>query len=221
MEMEMDEWMTWQSLLDKYEDYVLFKFLKTSLLQPFDKYSKEPIYCDYYHHEYYYLHSQYEKLQNIVDLDERGDAFKNRSEKLSSIVKAEPDLGKGTGKIFPEECKLSWKYLSVNSEETANGVHKRLKNAIFKKEEVDKYFDNIKSDPLKKKLRPVQKCKIDCREMAKELWEKDPTFTISAMFDHAEIKKIRNNKYMKKTFRNWVKNLCPNRKPGRRPIKSK
>lgn len=215
----MNDWITWSKLLKKHEDFVLFEMLKAGI-QPLDRYSKEPICCDYYHHEYSYLHSQTEKLQNIVDPEERGDAFKNRQDKLLSIVKAEPDLGKGMK--LPEKCKLSWKYLSVNSEEIAKAVNKRLENAIFKEEEVDKYFVNIKSDPLlKKKLRPNQKCKIDCREMAKKLWEKDPTITITAMFDHAEIKKIRNNKYKEKTFRNWVKDFCLNRKPGRRPSKSK
>ena len=215
----MDEWITWSDLLEKHKDFVLFEMLKAGI-RPFDRYSKEPVHCNYYHHEYYYLFSQYEKLQNIADPEEKEDAFKKRLEKMQRIVNDEPDLRNET-KLFPEQFEMSWKYLSVNSGETAKAVNKRLEDAIFKKEEVDKYFGNIKTHPLKKKLRPDQNCKIACREMAEKLWKKDPTLTITAMYNHTEIKKILNNKYIDKTFRNWVKDLCPNRKPGRRSSKSK
>jgi len=185
-------------------------------IQPFNKYSKEPIHCSYYHHEYYDLFSQDEKLQNIADSKEKENAFKNRQEKMLRIVTDEPDLEK-KGKIFPEDFELSWKYLSVKSEETAKAVNNRLQNAIFKKEEVDNYFNNPKIPLPQKKLRPEQKCKIDCRGMAKKLWEKDPTLTIPAMFKRPEIIKIHCNNYEPDTFRKWVKDLNPNRNPGRRP----
>ena len=74
-----------------------------------------------------------------------------------------------------------------------------------------------------KKLRTVQKHKIKCREVAEKIWRENPTITISGMIDKQEIldvtKRSDGNNYLEKTVRNWIKNLCPNREPGRRPEK--
>lgn len=83
-----------------------------------------------------------------------------------------------------------------------------------------------KSKPIGvKKLRPDQIAKQECRKVAKEIWEKDPTLTIKAMTDMEEIinvsKKPNGDLYSEKTVRNWIKDLCPDRSPGRRPKKLK
>ena len=57
-------------IVKKNEDFVLFEMLKAGI-QPFDRYSKKPICCNYYHHEYYYLYSQYNKIQDIADPKEK------------------------------------------------------------------------------------------------------------------------------------------------------
>lgn len=75
-----------------------------------------------------------------------------------------------------------------------------------------------------KKLRPNQRHKITVREVAAELWEKDPDITIggyNGMIFRDEINEVcEGNVYAEKTLRNWIKDLCPNRKPGRRSIKA-
>lgn len=71
-----------------------------------------------------------------------------------------------------------------------------------------------------KKLRPDQKHKIECMKVAEKLWKKDPTITIADMCFKNEINEIFEGKtYSDKTIRNWIKHLCPNRSPGRRPKK--
>jgi len=75
----------------------------------------------------------------------------------------------------------------------------------------------------KKKKRPSQIHKEKCREVAQSLWEEDPTITIkeiSEMNEIMEVTKRTDGKcYSKKTIRNWIKELCPDRTPGRRPKK--
>lgn len=71
-----------------------------------------------------------------------------------------------------------------------------------------------------KKLKPCQRHKTQCREIAKRLWEENPALTIADL--------ILGNKefidtgcegkaYVRATMHNWIKDLCPNRSPGRRP----
>ena len=72
-----------------------------------------------------------------------------------------------------------------------------------------------------KKLRPNQFIKEQCRAMAKLIWKSNPTMTIEDMIKESEIinltKKKDKSYYLEKTIRNWIKDLCPNRRPGRRP----
>ena len=77
-----------------------------------------------------------------------------------------------------------------------------------------------KLGPNKKKSRPNQRHKIECRKVAAKLWEKHPNMTIADMINQNEIievsKKSDGALYMEKTVRNWIKDLCPNPAPGRR-----
>ena len=55
----------------------------------------------------------------------------------------------------------------------------------------------------------------EVRKVAKEEWDKDQSITIEDMALKDEINSITDNN--EKTIRNHIKDLCPNRKPGRRP----
>ncbi len=59
--------------------------------------------------------------------------------------------------------------------------------------------------------------RTQCRAVAEQLWERNPGLTITAVINSAEIRQIVRKNYIDKTLRNWIKDLCPNRKPGRRP----
>ena len=58
-----------------------------------------------------------------------------------------------------------------------------------------------------------------CRVIAELLWRRDPTATLVDIFRHEWIQKIAcaGHPPMEGTFREWVKDLNPNRNPGRRP----
>jgi hypothetical protein len=99
-------------------------------------------------------------------------------------------------------------------------LHDKIDNYLFKYEEVltiEKQFDLGKDI----KLRPVQKHKKECREIAKSIWKQMPELNIAEMIRRDEITIIRLKKkpkqYSERTIRGWIKNLCPNPKSGRRP----
>jgi hypothetical protein len=77
--------------------------------------------------------------------------------------------------------------------------------------------DNLKQ----KKLRPGQKHKEQVRKVAEELWGKDPTMIYSDIYKHKEMQKLlksfnRRKLYVEKTIKDWIKDLNPDRSPGRR-----
>ena len=51
------------------------------------------------------------------------------------------------------------------------------------------------------------------------IWESEPSLTIEDLIYGDPINKYgcEGHTYSDKTLRNWVKDLCPNRQPGRRP----
>jgi len=75
------------------------------------------------------------------------------------------------------------------------------------------------------KMRHNEECKLKCRNIAKRLWELDPLLTIADMIKQPEIaeysKKLNGSSYSEKTVRDWIKCLCPNRRPGRRSSKKR
>jgi hypothetical protein len=72
----------------------------------------------------------------------------------------------------------------------------------------------------------AQKVSEKCREIASRIWERQPDFSIAAMINHSEIirqaRKPDGSPYSEITIRNWIRDLCPNPRPGRRssPIAS-
>ena len=83
------------------------------------------------------------------------------------------------------------------------------------------YEKKYRADSRQKTLRPSQRHKKAVCEIAADLWKKDPSITIAKMIERQEIidvsEKENGDCYLEKTLRDWIKDLCPNRKPGRRP----
>jgi hypothetical protein len=78
-----------------------------------------------------------------------------------------------------------------------------------------------------RKLRPNQKHREQVRDVARRIWREDPTVTIADMIRRDEIREMfapgmaapevpQSKEYKQKTLRNWVKDLAPTHKPGRR-----
>jgi hypothetical protein len=109
-----------------------------------------------------------------------------------------------------------------------------LINSRYPAEEVERFL-STESDPTDIELAPqvetkparsvyAQEVNKKCRQIAKRIWDRQPDFTIAAMINHSEIirqaRKADGSAYSEMTIRNWVRDLCPNPKPGRRSVAS-
>ena len=113
---------------------------------------------------------------------------------------------------------ISWQDFQlpeVDSEATA--VLNQLCQCLYKKSEVS---SKPEQKPAKKP-RPDQLAKKQCRVVADALWKHDPTITIKAMSEKEELKEAAFNAFKSKAIYGWIKDLAPNRSPGRRPQKKK
>lgn len=72
-----------------------------------------------------------------------------------------------------------------------------------------------------KSLRNSQTHRARCRAIAEILWAQRPDMTISEVIESDEItvNGCERIEYSLDTRRDWIKELCPNRSPGRRPKK--
>jgi preprotein translocase subunit Sss1 len=105
-----------------------------------------------------------------------------------------------------------------------------LINSRYRTEEVDRILTQqpeaahepppLAIDSKSHRSAHAQECNRKCREIAKRIWERQPDFTIAAMVNHSEIirhaRKPDGSSYSEMTIRNWIRDLCPNPKPGRR-----
>jgi hypothetical protein len=103
-------------------------------------------------------------------------------------------------------------------------------NARYPAGEVDKFLRKpsevggveetppIESKPARSMY--AQTVNEKCREIAQRIWERQPYFTIAAMINHSEMvrqaRKPDGSPYSEITIRNWIRDLCPNPRPGRR-----
>jgi hypothetical protein len=94
---------------------------------------------------------------------------------------------------------------------------------IFEKENSRVQNTNEQLVENDKKLRPNQRHRERCRAIAELLWKMNPEITIADMAHKDEINGIacenRIPPYSEDTIRDWINDLSPNRKPGRRPTK--
>ena len=71
-----------------------------------------------------------------------------------------------------------------------------------------------------RKVAILEKRRLACRKAAEKIWAKEPEITIADMIMRNEIANACDDvTYTEKTIRDWIKELCPNRKPGRRKTK--
>jgi len=118
---------------------------------------------------------------------------------------------------FPQDKDLSAHFIGV------------LLNSLYLKADVEKFHSApaepavaapIQAPANPKKLRPAQMHRLACRAVAEKIWKEDPNLTIEEVINRKEISDAyQGAAYTNKTLRNWIKNLCPNRKPGRRKEK--
>jgi hypothetical protein len=105
-----------------------------------------------------------------------------------------------------------------------------LVNSRYPAGEVDKFLRKPSEVGVVEETPPIeskparslhaQSVNEKCREIAQRIWERQPYFTIAAMINHSEMvrqaRKPDGSPYSEITIRNWIRDLCPNPRPGRR-----
>ena len=129
---------------------------------------------------------------------------------------------------------LSWDGFELPQEnELAVCFINRLVGSNYRAEDVDRLFKEHTEPPEKRKSSeakpklyrsmPSQERIKKCREIAKQIWNQQPDLTIAGMINRNEIirqtKRPDGSTYSEMTVRSWIRDLCPNPKPGRRPEK--
>jgi hypothetical protein len=115
-----------------------------------------------------------------------------------------------------------WKFMDVNYViDELQFLMFNLRNIeLFEKKRLDNDNVNLKpDDKVEIKYRPNQKHRERCRAIAESIWKYNPDTTIADMAINDDITGIacEGKIYAEKTIREWIKDLCPNRSPGRRP----
>ena len=122
--------------------------------------------------------------------------------------------------VYPDEqCHIV--NLDMPLEKKSAIAHiKNMLQYVFKKEDVILFERSRQSKKHSLVERLSDKHKGACRLEAKKLWNLDRSITIEDMTLRDEINRCFDGRtYSPKTIRNWIKELCPNRKPGRRKIR--
>jgi len=75
-----------------------------------------------------------------------------------------------------------------------------------------------KDEVNENKMRNNQRHKERCRAIAALLWSKEPEITIADMIlrDEITVFGCEGKNYAEDTLRDWIKDLAPDRSPGRR-----
>jgi hypothetical protein len=81
----------------------------------------------------------------------------------------------------------------------------------------------LRTETISKRKTHRDKIKEECREIAARIWDEEK-ITIAEMCKRPEIKAVafkKNGKpYKEMTIRKWIRDLSPDRSPGRRPKKT-
>ena len=94
-------------------------------------------------------------------------------------------------------------------------IYDSLHEVLFRESDIQKYEE---MNPIRKISRKSNQHKVEVRKIAIRLWLENPKRTIEEAIMHDDICLACNEElYTKETLRRWIKDLCPNRKPGRRP----
>ena len=156
----------------------------------------------------------------IIPLQERIQVYRDYLQSLNGAS--------WEGYEFPQDKDLSAHFIGVllNSYYPREEVYKRLSSPAGTSPgegsvQLPPIAEKAETAVKQRKLRPEQRYKLACRESAEKIWEEDPNLTIEKMIDRKEITHAcQGTAYIRNTIRNWIKDLCPNRNPGR-PKKKK
>lgn len=99
------------------------------------------------------------------------------------------------------------------SVESPGDIYSKLDEVWFKVEDVSAWNEAHRRP---RRLSNIHRERA--RQIAVELWEDNPGMTIvNVIYDNSLNAAFDGKVYAENTIRNWIKDLCPNRRPGRRP----
>ena len=231
----MSKWISGKELLErlKIKDFELFNDYVSKGLQPHNQVG-QPISPTDVMEKVTNIDLLKKEMVRMREFREEGEEHMDRNEAGLFYEKAIEPLKKH---LMQSEKRLStvrdldWNEIEPPASETeAKEIITELVNSLFKMEDVEEFEKQFgikgKADkppePVSspRKLRPDQIHRIECRKVAKRLWQENPTITIADMILKDEINVLFSGKtYTENTIRNWIKDLCPDRSAGRRPKK--
>lgn len=162
-------------------------------------------------------------LQHLKDLETFINALPRKREKYERIKKEYPSQIKDLEGKF--SSNRVWKDLELGPEQQEILIEKLL-NACYKEEEVESLLKVDSQKPSESLTKPIKqnswskKTREEIRRFAANLWDKEPKTTIEDMTGKIPRKialKKNGEVYSIGTIKKWIKDLCPNRNPGRRP----
>jgi hypothetical protein len=216
----------------KIRDFEILEYLRKGL-QPYSKHGiplKEcPYPCDYLEQEKKRLRKLRTRLKTRKGemwADYKADGLSLSDYQESEVVKL---ISASEEKIHAREDALAQWYSAAGGdvhgweniimpyeEEDREELISALRETLFLREDVLRLEQKPSPSPAQK-LRPNQRHRLLAMEKAQELWKADPTITIQDMGLRDEINELFEGRvYVEATMRKWLKDVCPNRKPGRR-----
>jgi hypothetical protein len=95
---------------------------------------------------------------------------------------------------------------------------KTARESLDKAKSLKTAQQRLKSLTEPKRLNQRHRLKI--REIAKKLWQNHPDWTIQRLIESNDVNAATTpHVYAVRTLRDWIKDLAPNRHPGRRTTK--
>lgn len=96
-------------------------------------------------------------------------------------------------------------------------IMERLGNYVFKLSEIESFITGNSTQERVFNLRSYQRHRERCRALAEFFWGEDSKIKIAHMIKKKAIIKIgcEGAEYTPKKLRDWIKDLSPERKPGR------
>lgn len=228
----MSDFITGHEILEQWDiaGFELFNHVSAGMLEPYDRLGRlRP-------HPYFLPNLELERLKAKLrfqeDIVEQTNNYtvpqdhpqrqsleasirEKRENALNAIAWLKSELYDGSKAGTPES--LGWRDSELpENEEKAQELLYIILESLYRKQDVLRAESQLGF----KKLLPSQKAKIQCREVAEKLWKQDDSITIAAMSEKKEILEAGGEDYAPKTLRRWIKDLSPNRRPGRRPKKT-
>ena len=140
--------------------------------------------------------------------------------KTAGTVYPSPKEEKEYSQAFDEAVALSQqkdkrKAIEAEIEKIESYTPKNPRESLDKGKSLKAAQQRLKSLSEPKRLNQRHKLKV--RDIAKNIWQKHPDWTIQTLTETNEVNEATTPRvYDVRTLRNWIKDLAPNRLPGRR-----